>query len=134
MPETPKNIFVISGRVGNDSEKPIPCLVKFHQGKDWKYVLMEYDDMKRIDSFRKKFHIYELEKTLREVLQEKQREDFDEFKLTDSEIETISTELKGKIEKYGYSNVFPIYVRKDKTPNNCSFPIEMLHTHFRRVW
>jgi len=134
MPETPKNIFVISARFSDDFRKLTPSLLKFHHGRDYKYSLSEYSDVKMIDTFRKKYHIGELEKTIREVLQGKQRTDFDEFKLTDLEIETISMALKTKIEKSGCSNLFPIYVQREETPNACSFPLEMLHTHFKRVW
>ena len=133
MAETPDNIFTISARSGGVRGCAEPCLLKFHQGKNYRYSLSEYGDEMLVESFRRRFHLDDLEGTIRKSLRGTQRTLFDEFGLGDSEIDAISAALKERIESCGYSNTFPIYVQREETPNLCSFPLEMLHTHFRRV-
>lgn len=135
MPELPKNIFVISQMINGKTGRMSPRLLKFHQGKNYRYSLMEYADANLAVRFRKKMHMAELEKAIANSLQGKQKVEFDELSLSDAEVDRISKTLKAEIGKRGYDNVFPTYVKRQRDmKNTCSFPIEMLNANFTRVY
>lgn len=134
MQEKPDNIFVITARLDTEGGEYIPHLLKYHFGNNYRYARSEYSDVRKNDTFRKKYHAAELEDAIRNVLPGKLGVAFNELLLTDSELAQISSALKEKIDKDEYVYTYPIYVQRKWTKPKSSFPAEMLHTHFTRVW